>query len=99
MDSLCPTPVFVSDWSKKIPLCQVIWQYMGDSDTFVDMPREYSAKYEEHYRENTLHFEYDIWYAWGTKSYHYKVYLLNMTQENMNRNTVRQLRRQVVCNA
>ena len=99
MDSFGPTPVFVSDWSKKIPLCQVIWQYMGDSNKFVDMPRDYSAKYEEHFREDTLHFEYEVPYAKGTKTYHYKVNFPDMTQSNAKTGKVRNLRRLIACNA
>ena len=95
---VCPTPVEVSDWSKKIPLCQVIWQYMDESNKFVDMPQDYSAKHEEHFREDTLHFEYDVPYAKGTKTYHYKVNLPNMTQSNAKTGTVRNLRRLIVCN-
>ena len=96
---VCPTPVEVSDWSKKIPLCQVIWQYMNESDKFVDMPQEYSAKYEEHFRQGTLEFEYDVAYAKGTKTYHYKVNLPNMTQSNAKTGKVRNLRRLIACNA
>ena len=95
---LCPTPVEVSDWSKTIPLCQVIWQYMNESNKFVDMSQDYSAKYEEHFREGTLVFEYDVAYAKGTKTYHYKVNLPNMTQSNAKTGTVRNLRGLVVCN-
>ena len=99
MEFLSPTPVEVADWSKKIPLCQVFWRYMGDRDTFVDMPRDYSDKYERNYRENTLDFEYDVCDPEGTVFCHYKVDLFNMTHENTTSNTVRKLRRQVVCNA
>ena len=95
---LCPTPVEVSDWSKKIPLCQVIWQYMNESNKFVDMPQDYSAKYEEHFREGNLIFEHDVPLAAGAKIYHYEVNLPNMTQSNTKTGTVRNLRRLVVCN-
>ena len=98
MDSFGPTPVCVSDWNKKIPLCQVFWRYMIDRDTFVDMPQDLSDKYEKHYRENTLDFEYDIYDPEGTVICHYRVDLLNMTQEHTTSLTVRKLRREFVCN-
>ena len=66
MDSFGLTPVCVLNWTKEIPLCQVFWRYMIDRDTFVDMPQDLSDKYEKHYRENTLDFEYDIYDPEGT---------------------------------
>ena len=98
MDSFGLTLVCVLNWTKEIPLCQVFWQYMIDRDTFVDIPQDLSDKYEKHYRENTLDFEYDIYDPEGTEICHYKVDLLNMTQENKTSLTVTKFRRQFVCN-
>ena len=93
-----PTPVEVSTWSETFPLSQVFWQYMNESNKFVDMPPDYSAKYKEHFREGNLIFEYDVPYAKGLKTYHYEVNLPNMTQSNTRTGTLRNLRRLVVCN-
>ena len=92
------TSVEVSDWCKTIPVCQVIWQYMNESNKFVDMPQDYSAKYEEHFREGTLNFEYNVPYAKGTKTYHYKVNFPDMTQSNAKTGKVRNLRRLIARN-
>ena len=75
-----PTPVEVSTWSKTIPLSQVFWQYMNESNKFVDLPPRYFSKYEEHLREGNLIFEHDVPLAAGAKINHYEVNLPNMTQ-------------------
>ena len=93
-----PSPQALA-WSMSISLSQVFWQYMNEYDEFVNMPVEYSSKYEEQLRAGNLSFEYDVPYARGTKVYHYEVNLTNMTQCNTRTRTVRNLRRLVVCNA
>ena len=88
----------VTTWSMTIPLSHVFWQYMNETNEFVDMRPAYSSKHEEHLRHGNLNFEYDVPYGGGTKTCHYEVNLSNMTQSNTKTGSLRNLRRLVVCN-
>ena len=91
------TPAEVLAWSQTVVPAHVFWQYLNESNQFVNMPAQYSLLHEQHLRAGTMAFEYDVSYCRGTKTYHYEVNLTNMTQLNTGRNTFRNLRRLVVC--
>ena len=81
-----------------IPLPDVIWQYMNETNDFVDMPSANSSKHEEHPRQGNLIFEYDVQYRGGTKTFHYALNLSNMAQSKTKTRSLRSLRCLVMCN-
>ena len=82
-----------------IPMSNVVWQYMNDSNEFVNMPPYYNLKHEEHFRDGIIEFEYEVVFNKGRAFYRYEVNLSNMIQSNMHTGTVRHIRRLVVCNS
>ena len=70
------------------------WQFRDSTDVvWYDMPQFYSDLHEEKYQADVVEFEYDVWYARGTKCFHYCINFEAMTQRNMSRGKVRRIRR------
>ena len=96
--------VFVAQVSQMFHLTQRkmgdswhLWQYWSESKhTWLSMSMEYCELHDKIVSQGFTDFEYDVAYARGTKFYHYKVNLVQMTQTNCNTKTVRALRRLTV---
>ena len=43
-------PSAVVEWSRRLEMSDVLWQYQNDFGDYVAMPSYYNLKYEEHFR-------------------------------------------------
>ncbi len=53
------------------------------------MPDKYCELHDLYVAQDTIEFEYDLWYAHGTKWYHYEVDLIARTQKTCDAGTAR----------
>ena len=88
----------VVEWSCRLDISDVLWQYQNDLGDYVAMPLYYIRKCEECFRAGEFVFSYDHVFYDGNGYYTYDVNLKELTQKNRHTGTCRKIRRLVTCN-